>query len=103
MLAIAVHHIRHDQDVEALRAAALCRRNKSQQRLDGIPPLVAVDVQDRPRWDQRLAQLRVVAHVLDEVGVGVVGHDGRARARRGADDAGHARCGADLEHISAGC
>lgn len=44
-------------------------------------------------------EIGIVLHVGDQFGVGVIGHNDGAGALDGAHDAGHAGCGADLQHI----
>lgn len=98
MLPPAVHHICHDQDIEARRPS----RQVRQQRFHRAPPLISVNVQGRVLRDQRCGDLRIVAHVTDEIGIRVVSHHGSAGAHDRGDNTGDAGSGADLEHIFAG-
>ena len=59
-------------------------------------------MQGRVLRDQRCGDLRIVAHVTNEIGIRVVGHHGSAGAHDRGDNAGDAGSGADLEHIFAG-
>lgn len=88
MLAMAIHHIRHDERIEH----SITRREMVLQRLHGTPPFIPLHIQrSLPR------QLRVIPHIPNQIRIRIISHHSAPGTQRRADDTRHARGGSNLE------